>query len=217
MTRGKQDRRRLRARARLDALAFARRAYLALAGGRFARVAQLGPVQWVRRRLQHPMHLRDAEEILGVLSAAGVRWWLAGGWGVDALVGRQTRRHKDLDVVVGRADLDAAVAALAARGFRPVPEDYPGAYRHIPGTMLPDRELVQDPAARTVDLHPVDVERWPALIGVPDAFATGSLGAGPMPCLSLAAQVVVHQGFEPADEHLANMRRIEALTSARAR
>ena len=32
------------------------------------------------------------------LADAGVRFWLAGGWGVDALAGRQTRSHRDLDV-----------------------------------------------------------------------------------------------------------------------
>lgn len=30
------------------------------------------------------------------LTAAGIRVWVDGGWGVDALVGRQTRHHDDL-------------------------------------------------------------------------------------------------------------------------
>jgi lincosamide nucleotidyltransferase A/C/D/E len=214
MTRGKQDRRSLPARARLTAFALARRAYLALAGGRFARLTELRPIQHVRRRFQHPMELRDVEEIVGLLSGAGVRWWLSGGWGVDALVGRQTRRHKDLDLVVAREDMVTAAQTLAAHGFHPVPEDYPGADRHVPGSVLPERDLVQDAAARTVDLHPVDADDWPQRIGVPDAFTTGALEIGPMPCLSLGAQVVAHQGFELADEHRANIRSIEALMSA---
>lgn len=33
-------------------------------------------------------------EILRLLEAAGIAVWLDGGWGVDALLGRQTRSHK---------------------------------------------------------------------------------------------------------------------------
>jgi lincosamide nucleotidyltransferase A/C/D/E len=208
------SRRGVPARLRLAALAIGRRAYLALADGRLAPVAALGLVQRVRRRFQHPMELRDVQEILGALGAAGVQPWLAGGWGVDALVGKPTRRHKDLDLVIERADLDAAVGALAAIGFSVLPEGYPGADRHVPGSILPDRELVQDQAGRTVDLHPVDGSTWPARIGVEQAFATGSVGGRPVACLSVAAQVVAHQGFELADEHRANIRSIEGLTSS---
>jgi lincosamide nucleotidyltransferase A/C/D/E len=203
----------LPARVRLAAFAAARRAYLALAGGRFARVAALGPVQRLRRRWQHPMTLHDVQEILGALSDAGVRWWLAGGWGVDALVGAQTRRHKDLDVIVEQAQLAGALAALATRGFSPVPESYPGADRHVPEAMLPDRELVQDAAARTVDLHPVESASWPARLGIEQPFATGMLGGREVGCLSLSAQIMAHQGFELADEHRANIRSIERLAS----
>ena len=46
------------------------------------------------------MRLADVVEILSDLRAAGCRVWVAGGWGVDALVGRQTRPHRDLDLAV---------------------------------------------------------------------------------------------------------------------
>ena len=42
----------------------------------------------------------DASRILGQLEAAGLVVWLDGGWGVDALLGRQTRPHQDLDLVI---------------------------------------------------------------------------------------------------------------------
>jgi hypothetical protein len=34
-------------------------------------------------------------------------WCLCGGWGVDAWLGRQTREHKDVDIVVLLDDVDA--------------------------------------------------------------------------------------------------------------
>lgn len=49
-----------------------------------------------------------------VLAGSGVQWWIAGGWSLDLLVGRQTRRHADIDVIVLRADALAVRAHLSA-------------------------------------------------------------------------------------------------------
>jgi lincosamide nucleotidyltransferase A/C/D/E len=37
---------------------------------------------------------------MSLLDQEGVRAWLDGGWAVDALLGRQTRLHSDLDLAV---------------------------------------------------------------------------------------------------------------------
>jgi lincosamide nucleotidyltransferase A/C/D/E len=46
----------------------------------------------------------DVLEVLAALDAGGIDYWVDGGWGIDALVGRQTREHHDLDLGVSRAD-----------------------------------------------------------------------------------------------------------------
>ena len=68
----------------------------------------------------------DASRILGQLEAAGLVVWLDGGWGVDALLGYQTRPHQDLDLVIARDDLAAAQQTLAAAGFTHDPTAMPG-------------------------------------------------------------------------------------------
>ena len=40
-----------------------------------------------------------------------------GGWGIDALLGRQTRLHKDFDALVALEDLPALTHFLGGRGF----------------------------------------------------------------------------------------------------
>jgi lincosamide nucleotidyltransferase A/C/D/E len=200
------------ARGRLAMLATARRAYLGLAATGFAPVLEAAPIQAVRRRWQTPMDARDVLEIVGALSRADVRWWLAGGWGVDALAGRQTRRHKDLDLVVERSELEPAQAALRRIGFRPVPDTDPGAV-HVADALMPDRRLVQDPAGRTVDLHPVDSATWPERVAIDQPFATGVVGGEIVGCLSLACQLAAHDGFELSAEHQANLRSMRRLAS----
>src|SRR5215470_10583278 len=34
-------------------------------------------------------------------------WWIAGGWGIDLFLGKQTREHEDIDVQVLRHDQHA--------------------------------------------------------------------------------------------------------------
>src|SRR3712207_927602 len=62
----------------------------------------------------------SAEEVARVLAgleAASCSAWIEGGWGVDALVGRQTRQHRDLDLDID-ADHEARVlAALTDLGY----------------------------------------------------------------------------------------------------
>lgn len=45
----------------------------------------------------------NAEEAIAIyqqLTASGFQVWVTGGWGIDALLGEQTRAHKDLDLIV---------------------------------------------------------------------------------------------------------------------
>lgn len=54
--------------------------------------------------------------ILDELDRRGVRFVVVGGWGVDALVGEQTRLHRDLDLLVAADRCDEVVGWLADRG-----------------------------------------------------------------------------------------------------
>jgi Aminoglycoside-2''-adenylyltransferase len=48
-----------------------------------------------------PLGLEQAAALMRGFSAP---WWIVGGWAVDLFVGRETRAHSDVDVVVRRAD-----------------------------------------------------------------------------------------------------------------
>ena len=51
------------------------------------------------------MQAEDVIELYALLLEHGVRLWVDGGWGIDALLNRQTRPHKDLDAFVQLDDL----------------------------------------------------------------------------------------------------------------
>ena len=68
------------------------------------------------------------ESVCCALDAAGLEHWLFGGWAVDLWVGRLTRAHEDIDVLVWRHDEARVHEALQGAGWvhTPTPEDLVG-------------------------------------------------------------------------------------------
>ncbi|MDX6496881.1 MAG: lincosamide nucleotidyltransferase [Blastocatellia bacterium] len=56
-------------------------------------------------------------DLLRLFESAGIEVWLDGGWAVDAVLGAQTRPHKDVDIILRLADLPKLRETLDHRGF----------------------------------------------------------------------------------------------------
>ena len=65
----------------------------------------------------------DVVEIVQLLTEHRIRVHVDGGWGVDALLGGQTRPHADLDIAVPHKDVPRLRELLASRGYREIPRD----------------------------------------------------------------------------------------------
>ncbi|HVO86114.1 MAG TPA: hypothetical protein VMT23_00060 [Candidatus Binatia bacterium] len=52
------------------------------------------------------------------LQSIGVNPILDGGWGVDALLGEETRPHKDADLIITKEDLAKVKDYLTSRGYK---------------------------------------------------------------------------------------------------
>jgi lincosamide nucleotidyltransferase A/C/D/E len=154
--------------------------------------------------------LADVLAVHEVLSAAGIGHWVGGGWGVDALVGRQTRPHRDLDLAVDAERLEEAVRLLSGLGYASETD------------WLPVRlELVAD-GGRWVDLHPVVFEasgqgRQAGLDGThfdypPEDLVSGRIGDHPLACLSVRRQLAFHSGYDPRPVDVADLALLEQLT-----
>jgi lincosamide nucleotidyltransferase A/C/D/E len=137
----------------------------------------------------------DVLAILDRLAAAGVRCWLDGGWGVDALLGVQTRAHDDLDLVVAAEQLPALYAALAL-------DDYA-----LAEDALPTRAVLRAPPDRRVDLHPVAFDAAGGTQQLPDGASfryppegfhgRGVIAGRAIACLTAKVQLLCHTGYEP--------------------
>lgn len=138
----------------------------------------------------------DVVELLAALELGGVEARVLGGWGVDALAGRQTREHRDLDLAVPASLLETALEVLAGLGFG-VTTDW-----------LPVRVEVSD-ETRHVDVHPLhfqpDGSAWQAgpegsRYSYPaDGWTTGSIGGRQVSCVTAVRQWRAHTGYEPRE------------------
>lgn len=157
-------------------------------------------------------------DVLGVidrLQHAGIEVWLDGGWGVDALLGTQTRAHDDLDVVLPLAAFDRAVEALSVL-------DYTLA---LDGR--PTRAVLAAPDGRSIDLHPVtfdgDGTGWQQGAGADgrdfahpaDDLVCGTVGGRSVGCLSARWQLRAHEGYTPDDVDHHDVDRLRALLEGR--
>jgi lincosamide nucleotidyltransferase A/C/D/E len=95
--------------------------------------------------LKRMMTSTDVRWIYGRLRALGIEVWLDGGWGVDALLGKQTRPHSDLDVVVQQSDLPKLRRLLEADGYGDVPRDDTSPWNFVLG----------ENHGREVDVHAI--------------------------------------------------------------
>jgi len=164
------------------------------------------------RPLDASMHERDVIDLLDVFAHQGTPVWVSGGWGIDALVGRRTRQHADLDLACRADDEAAIIRSLQERDYRIVLD-----YR-------PARVALADDNGREVDLHPVHFDQHGHGIQAglrdgehfeypPDAFATGSIDGQPVACLSAEQQARFHTGYELRErdrQDLANLRAINS-------
>jgi lincosamide nucleotidyltransferase A/C/D/E len=148
-------------------------------------------------------------EFLGLMEAWSIDVCLDGGWGIDALLGEQTREHGDLDIIVRVEDVPRLVAVTQEAGYALQPG----------GT---DTNFVlKSPSGHEVDVHAIPLDRrgfgifvlpdgreWPF---PPAAFrARGRIQDKEVRCLSPDAQVQCHaQGYTPDEADLRDMQRLQ--------
>lgn len=77
--------------------------------------------------MSNKIQLRLIRELADVLGAAGVEFWLRGGWALDFHLGEVTREHEDVDLIAWLEDGERLRALLEPLGYvhAPEPNDRP--------------------------------------------------------------------------------------------
>ena len=79
------------------------------------------------------------------MDGLAIRYWVDGGWGVDILAGRRTRRHRDLDIDYDSRETARLLSSLNDAGFV------------VETDMMPVRMELHHQELGYLDIHPFEL------------------------------------------------------------
>ena len=138
----------------------------------------------------------DVIDIYSTLGGLGIQIWIDGGWGVDALLGRQTRPHKDLDIALEDQHLVRFKRFLALRGYHRTKREIERPFNFV----------LADHSGREIDVHVISLdENGDGIYGPPEKCVTypaesltgiGTISGCTVRCISPQWMVKFHSGYE---------------------
>ena len=133
----------------------------------------------------------DVVAIIKMLEENGIEVFVDGGWGVDALLGEQTRKHEDLDIALPHKYVPRLRELLGERGYVDVPRDDTRDCNFVLG----------DAKGRLVDVHSYTFDKnGNNIFGVayePRQLAgAGTINGYPVKCPPPDVMVEFHTGYD---------------------
>lgn len=152
---------------------------------------------------------QDLLEVLALMERTGIRYWLDGGWGVDVLVGRQTREHRDVDINFDSGHTKELLKELKDYGYEIVTD------------WSPARVELYHPRLSYIDIHPFVINddgtaKQVALEGGwyefdADFFGQAAFEGRTVPCISAKGQKIFHTGYDLREVDRHDIANIDAL------
>lgn len=138
------------------------------------------------------MNEQDVVDLLKIVEHIGVDAWIDGGWGVDALVGYQTRPHNDIDIFIEKKNEPVFIRMLISKGYYETKMEY----------TTESHTVWCDSYNRIIDLHLFEFGKVGTLYFENEIYPSdilngkGIIGGIMVRCLSAEAQLLYHQGYE---------------------
>ena len=163
-----------------------------------------------------------AEDVVSIyqrLLDNSIQVWLSGGWGIDALLGEQTRPHKDIDVIVLLDDVVRMRELLGHDGYglKELWSENRWAL-DAGGVETATAFVLQDAEGGEIDAHAMrlddqgdGVPAWEAegfILRRQDLAGEGSIAGFTVRCLSPEMQVRCHKGYELPDQQERDLVRL---------
>ena len=147
----------------------------------------------------------EAEEVVrlyNLFKKNGIQVWIDGGWGIDALIGKQTRHHDDLDIAVNRKDEKKLRSLLTSNGYDiEIKRDYTSDWNYVLG----------DKKGNKIDIHVFEFDaQGKNIYGIvyPKESLTGKgiIKGQKVNCISPEWIIKFHENYEPAEKDLKDIQ-----------
>lgn len=127
--------------------------------------------------------------------------WIDGGWGVDALLGRQTREHSDLDIAVHRKDNAGLRKLLESDGYKEEKRFDSSEFMYV----------MKDEAGKNVDIHVFEYdEAGKSIYGIPYPFGSltgiGIIAGQEVNCIEPKFMFQFKTGYVPKEKDIQDVQ-----------
>lgn len=146
------------------------------------------------------MNSVDVVDFYRTITQLGIELWIDGGWGVDALLGEQTRPHKDLDIAIQAKDVPLLRRFLQGRGYTDIKLEDARPWNFVLG----------DENGREIDVHVIVLDdQGDGIYGPPEKgekylaaslTGTGNIAGQAVRCISPEWMVKFHSGYDLKDK-----------------
>ena len=134
----------------------------------------------------------DVKQILRLAMEAEIKVFLDGGWGVDALIGYETRIHNDIDIFVEKKDYHKFIQIIKDNGFYEIKMEY----------TTTSHTVWEDENKRIIDLHCFEYTDDDKILYEGNCFpletftGRGKVEDIEVSCIEPYSQVMFHLGYE---------------------
>lgn len=137
-------------------------------------------------------------ELYNLLERNGIKIWLDGGWGIDALLGKQTRDHQDLDIAVHRKDVKKLRKLLSS-------------YKELKNKSSEKNFLLEDDLGHKIDVHVFAFDSkgnntYGILYPYLSLKGKGEIGGKIVNCISPEWVIKFHSYYEPKDKDIQDIK-----------
>jgi lincosamide nucleotidyltransferase A/C/D/E len=141
------------------------------------------------------MKAEDVVEFVQWMEENGINLVVDGGWGVDALLGHQTRLHDDLDIAIQNKDMPKLRELMSTRAYRHFPTPYETEFNFT----------LADAEGRKVDVHSYTFDLEGNLLEgiaypIESLKGTGSINGYRIKCITPEWMVKFHTQYEPDED-----------------
>ncbi len=137
------------------------------------------------------MKSEDVLALVKLMASHNIDICIDGGWGVDALLGEQTREHDDLDIAVQHKDVPQLRMVLKEQGYKEIPRNDSTEFMFV----------LADDAGRKIDVHSYTFDaKGSHIAGVEYPLESlsgeGVIGDQQVKCIAPEWVVKFHSGYD---------------------
>ena len=147
------------------------------------------------------MQGNDVINIYNLLENNNIGTYIDGGWGIDALLGKQTRTHADLDIAVQHKDILKLRELLRARGYKDAERADAKDYNFV----------LSDVNGHEIDVHSYTFDSngnniYGIAYPADSLTGTGTINGQPVKCIALEWVIKFHENYKPREEDLKDIQ-----------